>query len=102
VWFSGLLAGVLIMERWQRTGRGLIPTAARAGDAVPATATSALTVSSDKPTVAAALVAGAKADAVRVRHFVRRVTPWTPNPSPAELRGWSRAATPVSSPDRPA
>jgi hypothetical protein len=103
LWFAGLVAGVLIMERWRRTGRRLIPTSERAVDAVEsAPATSALTMSPDKPRVSAVLVAGAKSDAVRVRHFVLRVTPWTPDPSPAELRGWSQAATAANTTDHPA
>ena len=103
VWFAGLIAGVVIMERWRRTGRRVIPTPERAEDAgVPAAASGAETVSSDKRSTSAVLVAGAKADAARVRHVVRRVTPWTPDPSPAELHGWSRAATPAGTPDDPA
>ena len=104
LWFSGLIAGVLIMERWRRTGRGLIPTARSAGETVGTpTASTASTVSRDKPRVSAVLVAGAKADAVRLRHFVLRVTPWTPTPSPAQLRGWSQpAATPANTPNPPA
>ena len=102
VWLGGVIAGVIIMERWRRTGRGLIPTAGSRADVVETTtATSASKLSSDKPKVSATLIAGAKADADRFRHFVRRVTPWTPDPTPAQLQGWSRAA-PASAPDDPA
>ena len=76
VWLGGVIAGVIIMERWRRTGRGLIPTAASRADAIETTnATAASVVPADKPKVSAALIAGAKADADRFRHFVRRVTP---------------------------
>jgi hypothetical protein len=104
VWLGGVIAGVIIMERWRRTGRGLIPTAGSTADTVE-TATAAdanaSKVAADKPKVSAVLIAGAKADADRFRHFVRRVTPWTPDPSPARLRGWSRAPAPASAPDGP-
>ena len=103
VWLGGVIAGVIIMERWRRTGRRLIPTAESTADAVETTtAIKASSESPDKPKVSAALVAGAKADADRFRHLVRRVTPWTPDPSPAQLRGWTGGATPASAPDGPA
>ena len=103
VWLGGVIAGVIIMERWRRTGRGLIPTAASKADATETTTTTnASEVSADKPKVSATLIAGAKADADRFRHFVRRVTPWTPDPTPAQLSGWSQAAAPASAPDDPA
>ena len=103
VWLGGVIAGVIIMERWRRTGRRLIPTAERTADAVETTtAIKASNASPDKPKVSAVLVAGAKADADRFRHFVRRVTPWTPDPSPAQLQGWTGGATPASAPDGPA
>jgi hypothetical protein len=104
LWLSGLIAGVIIMERWRRTGRRLIPVPDRAADADgPPTASTASTLSPDQAKVSAVLLAGAKADAVRVQHFVQRVTPWTPDPSPARLHGWSQpAATPASTPHPPA
>ena len=102
VWVAGLIAGVIIMERWRRTGLRLIPTTAREGDVEPASASGGSTVPAKPPKVSATLVLGAKADAARVRYFVQRVTPWTPNPSHVELRGWSRGATPASTPDLPA
>ena len=42
VWLGGVIAGVVIMERWRRTGHGLIPTAETTGDAVE-------TTTSDRP-----------------------------------------------------
>ena len=105
LWLSGLIAGVLVMERWRRTGRGLVTPAERAGDAVETpTASTASKVSRDKPKVSAVLVAGAKADAVRIHSLAKRLTPWgsTSVPSPAELRGWSRAATRTSTTQPPA
>jgi hypothetical protein len=100
VWFSGLLAGVVIMERWHLTGKRLIPPPARDGAGGPASASP----TGDKPKVSAALIAGAKDDAVRVHHFVKRVTPWTSNPAPteAEARRWGQVATPNETPSQPA
>ena len=34
VWLGGVIAGVIIMERWRRTGRGLIPRVESATDGV--------------------------------------------------------------------
>ena len=83
LWLSGLIAGVLVMERWRRTGRGLVTPADRAEEAVETpTANTPSAVSLDKPSVPAVLVAGAKADAVRIHYFVKRVTPWTSTPAP--------------------
>jgi hypothetical protein len=94
LWFSGLFAGVVIMERWRRTGKRLIPEPPSAGDGVE-TATSD-SPSRDTPKVTTVLVAGAKADAQRVHHFVKRLTVWTTNsaPSVAELRRWSQNPPP--------
>lgn len=73
VWLSGLLAGVIIMERWLRTGKRLIPMPAGVGDTAEIPSTD-LTTSADKPKVAAAIVAGAKADAQRVKGLVAKAT----------------------------
>ena len=102
VWLGGVIAGVIIMERWRRTGRGLIPTAASRADATETTtATNASEVSADKPKVSATLIAGAKADADRFRHFVRRVTPWTPDPTPAQLTQVESSRSSSERPRRP-
>ena len=87
VWLGGVIAGVVIMERWRRTGRGLIPRAQTPADAAEtATATSACEGVTRQDEGVRGAVRGAKADADRFRHFVRRVTPWTPDPSPMPPR----------------
>ena len=88
LWLSGLIAGVVIMERWRRTGRRLIPVAESAEETAGPAESTASTASGDQPKVSAVLVAGAKADAVRVRHFVQRVAPWTPDPPPTQPPRW--------------
>ena len=102
LFLSGLIAGVIIMERWRITGRRLIPTLDSAGDAVETpTASTDSKVSSDKPKVSATLVAGAKADAQRVRDVVKRMTPGG-TPPLDQLRRSSQAATPANTPNSPA
>jgi len=61
-WLAGLIAGVILVERWRRYG----------GRNIPAQAS---TVSADKPKVSKSIVTGAKADAERVRRLLERTTP---------------------------
>ena len=92
VWLSGLLAGVIIMERWIRTGKRLIPTPPGTGDGagVPSTDTSA---PAPKPKVTAAIAAAAKADAQRVKRLVAKATshgsPSEPQLSTTAMNGQS-------------
>ena len=105
LWLSGMIAGVIVMERWRRTGRRLIPTAPPAEDSVETpTASSDSTAPHGKPKVAAALVAGAKADAERLHHLVRRTMPFTSTavPSVDQLRRSNQTATPGNPPQQPA
>ncbi len=84
LWFTGLMAGVVIM-RWRRSGRDLIATEPGAGGLVESptltTDPTAPAASPDNPKVSAVLVAGAKADVDRLRNFVKRATPGTPSPT---------------------
>jgi hypothetical protein len=94
VWISGLLAGLIIVERWRRTGRGFLPVAQRAGEAVDtATPGSASRVALDQPALTTSILAGAKADALRARQLLERATPWTTTSAPTfrQLRRSSRA-----------
>jgi hypothetical protein len=100
LWFSGLIAGVVIMERWRRTGKRLIPSAPSTGNvgATPATGSPS---THSKPKVTTVLVTGARTDVERVQQFVKRVTPWTsPAPSVAVPRGFPTAA-PNDAADQP-
>ncbi len=53
-WLAGLIAGVILMERWRRHGGQ---------------------IAADKPNVSASIVTGAKADAERVKQMLGRTTP---------------------------
>ena len=102
VWLSGLIAGLILMERWQRTSGLQVPGAENAGEAVDTEA--AMKVSADQPRVSAVVVAGAKADAERARQFLGRVTPFgrSSAPSLARLKRSGQAAMPGNTPDDPA
>jgi hypothetical protein len=65
-WLAGVIAGVILMERWRRYGA----RSARAGDAVAAS-----TTSSEKPKASSLIVAGAKADAERAKRLLKQPTP---------------------------
>ena len=82
LWLSGVIAGVIVMERWRRTGRGLIVSspgpAAGVETSAPTRPPQGL---SSLPSTATFLVAGAKADAQRLGNAVRRLTPWTSTPT---------------------
>jgi hypothetical protein len=97
VWLSGLIAGLILMERWRRIGAREIATDENeAGLVATPDAGVESALPGDAPTVTHVVFAGAKADALRVRHFVQRVTPWTPTPPPAQLPGRQLATTPAS------
>ena len=102
VWLAGLIAGLILMERWQRTS-GHQPLAAETAEAT-VDPEAAPKVPADQPGVAAVVVAGAKADAERARLFLGRVTPWGSSapPSPAQLRRAGRTAAPETAPTDPA
>ncbi len=101
LWFTGVMAGVVIM-RWRRTGRDLVPKEPGAGEPVdtPTITTGSTTPAAapDTPKVSAVLVAGAKADVERVRNLVKRVTPGTssstssPTPPPTDGAGVDQPA----------
>jgi hypothetical protein len=101
VWLAGLVAGLILMERWQRTSGLEASTAADAGATGEMDA--AAMVPGDQPRGAAVIVAGAKADAERARQLLVRMAPWASNapPTPAQLRRASQAATPETSPSDP-
>ena len=102
VWLGGLVAGLILMERWQRTSGLQAPTAADEGETSETDA--AARVPADQPNVAAVVVAGAKADAERARQLLERVSPWgSSSPlSPTKLRRAGRTATPEATPTDPA
>ena len=103
LWLSGLIAGVIVMERWRRTGKRLIPPPPSARTAAE-TVTGGSTSSATPPTMSWVGIAGARSDAARAQQFVRRVAPWTGTgvPTPAEVRRWSQAIRPQDRHDEPA
>jgi hypothetical protein len=89
----GFAFGVVLMERWGRTGQPGGQAAEDGGGAVdPETAS---TASADQPKVSAVIVAGAKADAQRARQLLERVMPWgsASGPSIAQLQRAGQANT---------
>jgi hypothetical protein len=82
VWLSGVVVGLVLMERWHRTSELSVPAAETVGEAVDADAeTIPTTASTDHPKVTAVIVAGAKADAQRARQLLEQVMPWGSNPA---------------------
>jgi hypothetical protein len=96
VWLSGMIAGFILMERWQRTSGHEVPAAETD------TASTTLKVSAERPKVSAVVVAGATADVERARRFLERVMPFgrTSAPSVAQLRRAGRVAMPGNTPNQ--
>jgi hypothetical protein len=68
-WLAGLVAGVVLMERWRRHGGRYVPVQ-DVGDGFDAPATPGSAVSKSKPKTSARILSGAKADAERARDSV--------------------------------
>ena len=106
VWLSGLIAGLILVERWRRAGGRVVSADESAwGSLETGTAGTASNVSPDKPPVQALVAAGVKADAERARHLLQQVGPWASTSAGRFVRGARSAteATPPSpsSPDEP-
>lgn len=96
IWLAGLVAGLILMERWQGTSG--LQGAGDAGATIDPDA--AATVPADQPRGAAVIVAGAKADAERARQLLVRMAPWASSaPTPPQLRGAGRASRPQEGED---
>jgi hypothetical protein len=102
VWLAGLVAGLALMQRWQRTSGLQAPAAGDAGETVDADA--AAMAPADQPRGAAVIVSGAKADAERARQMLVRMAPWASSaaPTPAQPRRAGRTAPPEATPTDPA
>jgi hypothetical protein len=89
----GFAFGVVLMERWRRTGQLGVSAAGDLEEAVETETAS--TASADQPKVSAVIVAGAKADAQRARQLLERVMPWgsTSGPSIDQLQRAGQANT---------
>ena len=73
-WLTGLVAGVVLMERWRRHGGRYVPVESVEA-ALARSASTAPAASDDKPRTSALIVAGAKADAERVRRLLKQALP---------------------------
>lgn len=68
VWVSGIIAGVVLMERWRRRGVNYVPLETLE---VSAETTTPGSTSTRIPNVVGLVVTGAKLDAERVRRRLR-------------------------------
>lgn len=105
VWLAGVIAGFILMDRWQRTSGHEVPAAENIGEAAETdTASTTLKVSAERPRVSAVIVAGATADVERARQFLGRVMPFgrTSAPSVSQLRQAGQVAMPGNTPNQPA
>jgi hypothetical protein len=92
VWLSGLITGLILMERWRRLGEPSGPTAEDARDVTATNAESrAMQVAADKPKVVSVIVAGTKSEVERARHLLSQVVPWARD-SAATLAGTAPAS----------
>jgi hypothetical protein len=102
VWVLGVIVGVVLVERWRRTG-AFDPATANAeyatGDTGPLTQLPA-----NKPNAAAAIIVGAKADAKHVWGVVTQLTPKARAPAApfTRLRRSTHPGAPASTAAPPA
>lgn len=74
VWLSGVITGLILMERWRRLRDPAGSTAERVGTA--ADTDTGRRAAADKPTGLRSIVAGATAEAERARQLVSEAMPW--------------------------
>jgi hypothetical protein len=86
-WVTGLVVGVVLVERWRRTGH-LLPTpdsVDEVAETAPASPPPAPAASQQK--LSTAVVAGAKADVLHVRRLIVRTIPPAVRRSPTKGAG---------------
>ena len=89
IWLSGMVAGLVLLERWRRMGGHTDLAMANVGDAIePDTASATPPEPAEKPKVTALIATGAKADIERARHLFEKVAPWGNKsvPSPVDIQ----------------
>ena len=72
-WLSGIVAGVVLMERWRRHGGQYVPVDSIEASVDTTTPGTASPASNRRPNVVGLVVTGAKLDAERVRRRLRPV-----------------------------
>jgi hypothetical protein len=83
VWLSGVVTGLILIERWRRLGD---PSATTERVADVTDTKTAGQAPADKPKGLKLIVAGATAEAERARQLLGQVMPWAKNPA-ASLAG---------------
>jgi len=85
-WLSGMIAGVILMERWRRHGGRYVPVEpGMAGPLDVSPEPSSASAPAKKPNVVGLVVAGAKLDAERVKQRVAQAKrPGTVTDAPAD------------------
>jgi hypothetical protein len=89
IWLSGMVAGLVLLERWRRLGGHTELEMPTMGDgSQPDTASTTPPEPAEKPKVTAMIATGAKADVERARQLFEKVTPWgsKPAPSPVDIK----------------
>ena len=71
-WISGMIAGMILMERWRRHGADYVPMQVTAPDSALDAASSA---DASRPNLVGLVVTGAKLDAQRVKTRVGQIRP---------------------------
>ena len=73
VWLSGMIAGVVLVERWRRRGEEFVPAEewlASVDEPLPG---STSRISSRRPHVVGLVITGARLDAERIRRRLRPI-----------------------------
>ena len=76
VWLSGMVAGLVLLMRWQHLGSSAVPLAANGDEAGADVSESATSPGpTQNPSLTTAMIKGAKADMDHARRLVQKVTP---------------------------
>jgi hypothetical protein len=88
VWLSGMVAGLVLIVRWQHLGSSAIPLAVNEGEAGADGAASAPPpVPSHNPPLTTVMIKGAKADMDHARRLLQKVTPSRGATAPSSADG---------------
>ena len=86
IWLSGMVAGLVLLERWRRLGGHTDLAMANVGDAVETdTASTTPPEPAEKQKVTTLIVTGAKADVENARHLLEKITPWWNKPEASSV-----------------